>query len=714
MKHLILLFALALAGGSALAQGTAFTYQGRLNDGANPADGSYDLRFAIFNDGSAGTQQGVTLTNSATGVSNGLFTVTLDFGNQFPGADRWLEIAVRTNGTGVFTVLAPRQKISAAPYAITAGNMTGTLAAGQLSGTISPANIGVASITSTMLATGSVTSAQLATGAVNLQNLNTVPVSLFSTTVLNPFPITTEIFGSAITALGTDRFILGNEFDKFTGVPTGVAYLFKTNGTLLATFHDPPLVNGDRFGHAVAAVGTDKLLVGAYGTVTAFISAGAAYLFNTNGTLLITFTNPTPANNDKFGFAVAAVGADKVIISAYNDFNAPNGGGSAYLFSTNGTLLTTFNNHPSFGGESFGYAVAAIGTDKVAIGAIGDSTGAALAGAVFLFSTNGTLLTTITNPAPFPSDNFGYSLAVIGSDKLLVGAPLKDGLVTDAGAAYLFSTNGTLLMTYTNPVSPSGTRFGESVAAFGTDKVIIGATGDDAHGAFSGAAFLFDLNGALAATFQKPSAVAGDALGLAVAAIGVNQVIASAPNDDTSGTDVGAAYIFSMVPSMPGLVSTAAADRAIGDNALSSNVALRAGGNIFSGNQLFSFSGNQLCLGGNVGINTTNPTAKLDVNGSFRVGSGTTIFNNLQAGLAQMATGSPTVKTNFTFTFPKAFGSVPNVIVSARSGNVVPVDDTFAVTVRDVTTTTCTVNIVRVDNPSGWSQQVKINWLAWE
>jgi hypothetical protein len=27
------------------AQGTAFTYQGRLYDGANPADGIYDLRF---------------------------------------------------------------------------------------------------------------------------------------------------------------------------------------------------------------------------------------------------------------------------------------------------------------------------------------------------------------------------------------------------------------------------------------------------------------------------------------------------------------------------------------------------------------------------------------------------------------------------------------------------------------------------------------------
>ena len=62
------------------AQGTGFTYQGRLNDGAGPASGIYDLRFSIYNAVSDGVQQGGTLTNAATAVSNGLFTVTLDFG----------------------------------------------------------------------------------------------------------------------------------------------------------------------------------------------------------------------------------------------------------------------------------------------------------------------------------------------------------------------------------------------------------------------------------------------------------------------------------------------------------------------------------------------------------------------------------------------------------------------------------------------------------
>ena len=82
---------------SASAQTTAFTYQCRLTDGGSPASGIYDLRFTVYDALTGGAQQGVTLTNAATAVSNGLFTVTLDFTNQFPGAARWLEMGVRTN-----------------------------------------------------------------------------------------------------------------------------------------------------------------------------------------------------------------------------------------------------------------------------------------------------------------------------------------------------------------------------------------------------------------------------------------------------------------------------------------------------------------------------------------------------------------------------------------------------------------------------------------
>ena len=133
---------------------TAFTYQGRLADGGNPAQGAYDLRFALYDAPSGSTQLGSTLTNSATGVTNGLFTVMLDFGAVFDGYVHWLEIGVRTNGGGAFTTLAPRQPVTPAPYAnyapnaalattamiantansVAATNVTGTLTLGQMPG----------------------------------------------------------------------------------------------------------------------------------------------------------------------------------------------------------------------------------------------------------------------------------------------------------------------------------------------------------------------------------------------------------------------------------------------------------------------------------------------------------------------------------------------------------------------------------------------------
>jgi hypothetical protein len=124
---------------SAIAQGTAFTYQGRLNDGANPANGVYDLQFAIYDANTNGNQIGNALTNSATSVTNGLFTVVMDFGNIFTGGSNWLDIAVRTNAGSGFTALSPRQQLTAAPYAVfanTASNLNGTLAASQLTGTV--------------------------------------------------------------------------------------------------------------------------------------------------------------------------------------------------------------------------------------------------------------------------------------------------------------------------------------------------------------------------------------------------------------------------------------------------------------------------------------------------------------------------------------------------------------------------------------------------
>ncbi len=123
-----------LAGATHLtAQGTAFTYQGRLNTGGAPVNGFYDLRFAVYDSAGGGALIGGPLTNTASAVSNGLFTVSLDFGaGVFTGNPRWLEIGVRPNGGGAFTTLSPRQPINATPYAVRAAQFGGAVAESQL------------------------------------------------------------------------------------------------------------------------------------------------------------------------------------------------------------------------------------------------------------------------------------------------------------------------------------------------------------------------------------------------------------------------------------------------------------------------------------------------------------------------------------------------------------------------------------------------------
>jgi len=148
------------------AQGTAFTYQGRLNDGAAPVNGSYDLRFTLYTADVGGSQRGPILTNAATAVNNGLFTVQLDFGAVFPGADRWIELGVRTNGSETFTTLSPRQPLTPTPYAIFAANVALT------NGAVDSAQLASSAVTTLKLANDAVTSLKVADDSLLPADLN--------------------------------------------------------------------------------------------------------------------------------------------------------------------------------------------------------------------------------------------------------------------------------------------------------------------------------------------------------------------------------------------------------------------------------------------------------------------------------------------------------------------------------------------------------------
>lgn len=95
------------------------------------ANGTYQMQFSLW-DGlpPGGVQVGSTIANNSVTVTNGVFTVTLNFtaSNAFDGSPRWLEIAVKKPADPSFVTLSPRQPLTSAPYAVkslnaaTAGN----------------------------------------------------------------------------------------------------------------------------------------------------------------------------------------------------------------------------------------------------------------------------------------------------------------------------------------------------------------------------------------------------------------------------------------------------------------------------------------------------------------------------------------------------------------------------------------------------------------
>lgn len=142
IKRAIIFVILALAlAGNVLAQSSSFNYQGRLNDAGSAASGTFQFQFKLYDAGAGGSQVGSTLNDVPVSVSNGVFSVSLDFGVMaFSGGDRFLEVSVRKTANDPYTPLTPRQKINSAPYANkansanTADNFSGNLS-GDVSGT---------------------------------------------------------------------------------------------------------------------------------------------------------------------------------------------------------------------------------------------------------------------------------------------------------------------------------------------------------------------------------------------------------------------------------------------------------------------------------------------------------------------------------------------------------------------------------------------------
>ena len=121
---------------------TEFTYQGKLSDGGIPANGNYDIEFKIYDCATCNPTEGtgtfpISIVKLNVPVTNGIFTVGLDYGEVFDGLPTWIRIAVRPAGAGGLTILDPRQKVNSVPnaiYSVNAGAAGEALNSAKLGG----------------------------------------------------------------------------------------------------------------------------------------------------------------------------------------------------------------------------------------------------------------------------------------------------------------------------------------------------------------------------------------------------------------------------------------------------------------------------------------------------------------------------------------------------------------------------------------------------
>ena len=330
-------------------------------------------------------------------------------------------------------------------------------------------------------------------------------VSLFAlgrtnslTTLYNPG--TNGFFGHSLAVIDGSRFVATCPTNA-VGIGAGRFQICRTilapdsSGTITAAVQVlsttlNPSPGADGFGMSVAVVGGNCLVVGAPKFDQPITDTGRAYLYRITGsssvTPITTITNPAPTPGASFGHAISAVGPDRFVVSAPNaSIGSRQNAGKLYLYNTNGNLLKTISDPNPLaqdrnGNDRFGFALSEVGIDLFAATAIGVDQVTAIStnldiGALYLFHKSGQFLRTIPPPATIPFSGFGSSVAGVGSDRLLVGAPNSG----TGGQVHFYSTSGDWLTTLENPMLnwdfPDYDRFGHAVAGLGNDWFLVGA-----------------------------------------------------------------------------------------------------------------------------------------------------------------------------------------------------------------------------------------------
>jgi hypothetical protein len=330
-----------------------------------------------------------------------------------------------------------------------------------------------------------------------------------------------------------DPFASSNDKDI-----SGRAYVLSLSGEVITTLHPPRPVEGAGFGECTAVKG-DIVAVGepgaSYGDKN---SSGRAYLFDLNENLIAVLQDPEPMEDAGFGESVALSGEMVVVGEPFANVSGKEWAGRAFFFKLNRDVMDIIQSPVPVEGGGFSESVA-VSDDFVVVGEPGASYGDInSAGRAYIFSSDGDLITALQASEPSEGAGFGESVAAFG-DVVVVGEPYastEDKICV--GKAHIYNSDGGLIDVLMAPEPVEATGFGKSVAVSG-DIIVVGEPFAPAKGEYAmGRVHVFEYPKKPITTLQtkKRYVYFGHSVSVDGSKIVVGEISVDAGETNTSGT----------------------------------------------------------------------------------------------------------------------------------------------------------------------------------
>jgi len=287
-----------------------------------------------------------------------------------------------------------------------------------------------------------------------------------------PNPKETENFGRDVDVTD-DIIVVGCGSANIGDIEeAGKVYVFDIDGTLLTILQSPdPKAKGD-FGNEVSIYNDGILVAEIGGMEHGFIHPGCVYVFTHEGVFIRNVTSPAMKPMGCFGQSLIA-NEEFIVVGEPGDIgsNHPVDNPSLYVFDYDWNLVTTLQPPDLQERTYFGFSTS-MNDDYIVIGERWATVdGHEKAGRAHIYTTSWNHVATLQSPTPEDNGEFGLDV-VIGGDIVVVGERRGDVESMNEGKAYVFDLEGNLISTLISPAPFPGNQFGYSVETNGEIIVV--------------------------------------------------------------------------------------------------------------------------------------------------------------------------------------------------------------------------------------------------